>query len=137
MGHPTPCRRYSPLIAIRRSGPSPGSAAAPTLVKARPANGWLSLTGTETAVAELVSQGFTHQQVADQMFISVYMVAFHLRQVFGKLAISSRVERARIAVGQAEGRAARGRTGDSSPLGESAESAVSAAPELPGLVLWG
>ncbi len=34
------------------------------------------------------------------MFISVHTVAFHLRQVFRKLGISSRVELARIAVGQ-------------------------------------
>jgi len=37
------------------------------------------------------------QQAADQMFISVHTVAFHLRQVFRKLDISSRVELARIA----------------------------------------
>jgi hypothetical protein len=36
------------------------------------------------------------------MFISVHTVAFHLRQVFRKLSISSRVELARIAVGQAQ-----------------------------------
>jgi DNA-binding CsgD family transcriptional regulator len=67
-------------------------------VETRPVTGWLSLTGTERTVSELVSQGLTNQQVADQMFISVHTVAFHLRQVFRKLAISSRVELARIAV---------------------------------------
>ena len=69
-------------------------------VEARPTTGWPSLTGTEQTVSELVSQGLTNQQVADQMFISVHTVAFHLRQVFRKLSISSRVELARIAVGQ-------------------------------------
>jgi DNA-binding CsgD family transcriptional regulator len=34
------------------------------------------------------------------MFISVHTVAFHLRQIFRKLGISSRVELARITVGQ-------------------------------------
>jgi DNA-binding CsgD family transcriptional regulator/tetratricopeptide (TPR) repeat protein len=67
-------------------------------VETRPVTGWLSLTGTERTVSELVAQGLTNQQVADQMFISVHTVAFHLRQVFRKLAISSRVELARIAV---------------------------------------
>jgi DNA-binding CsgD family transcriptional regulator len=67
-------------------------------VETRPVTGWLSLTGTERTVSDLVSQGLTNQQVADQMFISVHTVAFHLRQVFRKLAISSRVELARIAV---------------------------------------
>jgi hypothetical protein len=37
------------------------------------------------------------------MFISVHTVAFHLRQVFRKLGISSRVELARITAGQAPG----------------------------------
>jgi ATP/maltotriose-dependent transcriptional regulator MalT len=67
---------------------------------ARPSTGWLSLTSTECLVSELVAQGFTNQQAADQMFISVHTVAFHLRQVFRKLGISSRVELARIAAGQ-------------------------------------
>jgi DNA-binding CsgD family transcriptional regulator/tetratricopeptide (TPR) repeat protein len=69
-------------------------------VGSRPSTGWPSLTGTEHTVSELASQGFTNQQVADQMFISVHTVAFHLRQVFRKLGISSRVELARIAAEQ-------------------------------------
>jgi DNA-binding CsgD family transcriptional regulator len=74
-------------------------------VETRPVTGWLSLTGTERTVSELVAQGLTNQQVADQMFISVHTVAFHLRQVFRKLAISSRVELARIAVAEGSARA--------------------------------
>jgi len=69
-------------------------------VQSRPPTGWPSLTGTECTVTELVSLGCTNQQVADQMFISVHTVAFHLRQVFRKLGISSRVELARIAAAQ-------------------------------------
>ncbi len=69
-------------------------------VETRPNTGWLSLTGTECAVSELVAEGLTNQQVADQMFISVHTVAFHLRQVFRKLGISSRVELARVAAGR-------------------------------------
>jgi DNA-binding CsgD family transcriptional regulator len=71
-------------------------------VETRPATGWLSLTGTESAVSELVAQGFTNQQVAAQMFISAHTVAFHLRQVFRKLGISSRVELARIVASQTQ-----------------------------------
>jgi DNA-binding CsgD family transcriptional regulator len=66
-------------------------------VEAKPVCGWSSLTGTELAVSELAAQGLTNQQVADQMFISVHTVAFHLRHVFRKLDISSRVELARLA----------------------------------------
>jgi DNA-binding CsgD family transcriptional regulator len=64
----------------------------------KPDTGWPSLTATECAVAELVSQGSTNQQAADQMFVSMHTVAFHLRQIFRKLGISSRVELTRIAL---------------------------------------
>ncbi|MDH2429921.1 AAA family ATPase [Sphaerisporangium sp. TRM90804] len=64
----------------------------------RPVSGWESLTDTEAAVCLLVTQGWTNRQVADQMFISAHTVAFHLRQVFRKLGIGSRVELTRLAV---------------------------------------
>jgi DNA-binding CsgD family transcriptional regulator len=60
--------------------------------------GWDSLTDAERSISELVSQGLSNQQVADRKYVSVHTVAFHLRQVFRKLGISSRVELARIAV---------------------------------------
>jgi DNA-binding CsgD family transcriptional regulator len=66
----------------------------------RPVSGWASLTETERTVSELVAQGLTNQQTADQMFLSVHTVAFHLRQVFRKLEISSRVDLTRIALRQ-------------------------------------
>ncbi|WP_405143956.1 AAA family ATPase [Sphaerisporangium sp. NBC_01403] len=66
----------------------------------RPVSGWASLTDTECAVSLLVTQGWTNRQVADQMFISVHTVAFHLRQIFRKLGIASRVELTRLAVEQ-------------------------------------
>jgi DNA-binding CsgD family transcriptional regulator len=64
----------------------------------RPPTGWDSLTDTDRSVSNLVAQGLTNQQVADQLFISVHTVAFHLRQVFSKLGIRSRVELARLAL---------------------------------------
>lgn len=72
--------------------------------ESRSASGWGSLTGTERTVSKLVVQGLTNQQVADQMFISGHTVAFHLRQIFRKLDICSRVELARIAVEHAQHR---------------------------------
>lgn len=65
--------------------------------ESKPATGWPSLTATECTVAELAGQALTNQQVGDQMFVSMHTVAFHLRQIFRKLGISSRVELARIA----------------------------------------
>lgn len=67
---------------------------------ARPETGWVSLTDTERSVATLVAQGLTNKQVGAQMFVSPHTVKFHLRQVFRKLDIGSRVELARIAAGQ-------------------------------------
>jgi DNA-binding CsgD family transcriptional regulator len=61
-------------------------------------SGWDSLTDTERAVSELVVQGLTNRQVADQLFMSAHTVAFHLRHVFRKLEIGSRVELTRLAL---------------------------------------
>jgi DNA-binding CsgD family transcriptional regulator len=60
-----------------------------------PVSGLTSLTGTERAVADLVAAGLTNRQVATRMFLSPHTVAFHLRHIFRKLEVSSRVELAR------------------------------------------
>ena len=93
----------------RRHGPRPPPApqarrAAPPLdtIGARPVSGWESLTGTERAASELVAQGLNNRQVANRMYISVHTVAFHMRQIFRKLKIGSRVELARIVVQQSQ-----------------------------------
>ena len=62
----------------------------------RPKTGWTSLTDTERAVSDLVAKGLTNQQIATEMFLSTHTVAFHLRQVFRKLDIGSRVDLARV-----------------------------------------
>ncbi|OJU85082.1 MAG: hypothetical protein BGO11_15855 [Solirubrobacterales bacterium 70-9] len=50
------------------------------------------LTPRERTVAQLVAQGRTNRDVAAQLFVSVRTVEFHLRNVFAKLDISSRIE---------------------------------------------
>jgi DNA-binding CsgD family transcriptional regulator len=50
------------------------------------------LTDTEFAVADLVSQGHTNNEVGRQLFISRHTVAFHLKKVFQKMSVASRVE---------------------------------------------
>lgn len=52
----------------------------------------IRLTDTERKVAELVAEGMTNQQVARAMYISPHTVAFHLRQIYRKLQVHSRVE---------------------------------------------
>jgi DNA-binding CsgD family transcriptional regulator len=54
--------------------------------------GWERLTDTEARVAELVAQGLTNRQVAAKVFMSRHTVDTHLRHIFRKLAIASRVQ---------------------------------------------
>ncbi|MFD0742085.1 helix-turn-helix transcriptional regulator [Phytohabitans flavus] len=57
---------------------------------------WASLTERERAVALLAGHALTNQQIAHRLKISPHTVNFHLRQVFKKLSIESRVSLARI-----------------------------------------
>ena len=62
----------------------------------RPTFGLGSVTDTERSVMELVAQGLTNRQVAEKLFMSRYTVDFHLRGIFRKLAVTSRVELTRL-----------------------------------------
>jgi DNA-binding CsgD family transcriptional regulator len=62
----------------------------------RPGFGWSSLTDTESTVAALVADGLTNREIATRMFLSPHTIDFHLRQVFRKLDIRSRVELTRM-----------------------------------------
>jgi DNA-binding CsgD family transcriptional regulator len=64
----------------------------------RPVCGWNSLTETEQSVAAIVAEGLSNQQVAKRMFLSRHTVDFHLRHIFRKLGIASRVALTRIAL---------------------------------------
>jgi DNA-binding CsgD family transcriptional regulator len=66
----------------------------------RPAFGWESLTDTERRITGFVAQGLSNRQVASQMFLSVHTIAFHLRGIFCKLDVHSRVQLARLVVEQ-------------------------------------
>ncbi len=68
------------------------------LVTAEPeANGWAAMTEAELTVARLVAEGLTNREVAERLFVSPHTVNSHLRHVFSKLGINSRVELARLA----------------------------------------
>jgi DNA-binding NarL/FixJ family response regulator len=58
---------------------------------------WPELTASELAVVRLVSRGATDREVAQRLYISAHTVNSHLRHVFAKLGIRSRVELARRA----------------------------------------
>jgi DNA-binding CsgD family transcriptional regulator len=63
----------------------------------RSAPGWPELTESELAVVSLVARGATNREVAERLFLSPYTVNSHLRHVFTKLDIRSRVELAHLA----------------------------------------
>jgi DNA-binding CsgD family transcriptional regulator len=63
----------------------------------RSERGWEALTASELAVVEAITSGMTNREAAAHLFLSPHTVSTHLRHVFQKLQISSRVELARIA----------------------------------------
>jgi DNA-binding CsgD family transcriptional regulator/tetratricopeptide (TPR) repeat protein len=58
----------------------------------RATSGWESVTETERRVVGLVVQGLSNPEVAERMFISRHTVESHLKSIFRKLDVSSRVE---------------------------------------------
>lgn len=62
----------------------------------RPLWGWESLTEAEHRVADLVAEGLTNPQTAERLFLSRHTVDFHLRQIFRKLEVASRVALTRV-----------------------------------------
>lgn len=68
----------------------------PTGRDGRPVRGWASLTDTEGHVADLVASGLTNPEVGERVYLSRHTIDFHLRQIYRKLEIHSRVELARL-----------------------------------------
>ena len=55
------------------------------------------MTDSELAVARLVAQGLSNREVAERLFVSPHTVSSHLRHVFAKLGVNSRVGLTRLA----------------------------------------
>jgi DNA-binding CsgD family transcriptional regulator len=62
-----------------------------------PIPGWADLTDTQRMVAELVVDGLTNRDVGARLFLSPHTIDFHLRQIYRRLGVRSRVELARLA----------------------------------------
>jgi DNA-binding CsgD family transcriptional regulator len=77
-------RRGVPLAAGARPG--------------RPAAGWASLTPSEIQVARHVVGGLRNRDIAEQLVISRHTVESHLKHIFTKLDVQSRVELALLAL---------------------------------------
>jgi DNA-binding CsgD family transcriptional regulator len=57
------------------------------------------LTPQELQVTRFVAQGLSNREVAAQLFLSPRTIDFHLRNVFSKLGLTSRVELATLSLG--------------------------------------
>ncbi|MDT7546524.1 MAG: sigma-54 dependent transcriptional regulator, acetoin dehydrogenase operon transcriptional [Actinomycetota bacterium] len=62
--------------------------------------GWKSLTEAELAVARRISNGMTNREAAASLFLSPHTIDFHLRKLFRKLGVTSRVELTRVVLEQ-------------------------------------
>ncbi|HEY1282617.1 MAG TPA: helix-turn-helix transcriptional regulator, partial [Acidimicrobiales bacterium] len=80
-------------VALR---PHPVPAPPAATRASRPLFGWDSLTATERTLASIVGQGLTNKQAAARLFVSRHTVDSHLRHIFRKLDINSRVELAAL-----------------------------------------
>jgi DNA-binding CsgD family transcriptional regulator/DNA-binding Lrp family transcriptional regulator len=63
----------------------------------KPSTGWAAMTKSELGVAQLAADGLTNREIADRLFVSPHTVNTHLRQVFAKLEVNSRVDLTRLA----------------------------------------
>jgi DNA-binding NarL/FixJ family response regulator len=57
---------------------------------------WADLTDRERVVASMAGHGLTDQQIGNRLHITTNTVNYHLRQIYRKLAIHSRVCLARL-----------------------------------------
>lgn len=62
--------------------------------------GWASLTSTEESIVDLVAEGLTNKETGERLFLSRHTVGSHLRSIFRKLSVTSRVELARLSLEQ-------------------------------------
>lgn len=60
------------------------------------AAGWEQLTSRELVVAAMAGRGMTDQQIANRLHIATSTVNYHLRNIYRKLGIDSRVRLARL-----------------------------------------
>jgi DNA-binding CsgD family transcriptional regulator len=61
-----------------------------------PPAGWFDLTARELAVASFAGVGLTDLQIGRRLHISPHTVNYHLRNIFRKLSVNSRVQLAHL-----------------------------------------
>lgn len=78
--------------ALRAKHPAIGAARSRRAVATRPAHGWDALTETEARVADLIIAGHSNRSAAAELGVSTNTVGTHLRSIFAKLDVHSRVQ---------------------------------------------
>jgi DNA-binding CsgD family transcriptional regulator len=82
-----------PLLALQDTMRQAGLRRAQWLtVEPRPATGWEALTQAERKVARLIGSGYTNKAASEELGVTVNTIGTHLRSVFTKLGVRSRVQ---------------------------------------------
>ena len=84
------------LVRLRPSNTNEGASAAQPANRKKP--GMTGLTDTEQSVAALATLGLTNREVAERLFMSPYTVDSHLRSIYRKLGVNSRLALSRAVV---------------------------------------
>jgi DNA-binding CsgD family transcriptional regulator len=94
-------RRLIGLGEAARSNPTRPRARRPPSRRAR--FGWSSLSPTELVVADLAARGRTNREIGAALYISPHTVDSHIRHIYAKLGVSSRVELTRFLLASGSG----------------------------------
>ncbi|MEU8263666.1 helix-turn-helix transcriptional regulator [Micromonospora sp. NPDC048999] len=86
VGDQARAERWLLRLERTRRRPAPGPAG----------HGLAALTAREAGIAELLAAGATKQQVAGRLYLSFHTVDTHLRAIYAKLGIRSRLQLARL-----------------------------------------
>jgi DNA-binding CsgD family transcriptional regulator len=87
-----PCAVVAALRSERGARPRPAAARREPRPAVAGDADWSMLSGRELEIAELVGQALTNRQIADRVGRSPHTVNYHLRQIFQKFGLTSRVE---------------------------------------------